>query len=126
MTRIRKASDVELGKLGSWVTEELLVFNITKKQIAERANVEGFGEPWETDKNYSTWHRALDGHPVWLGIVQVLEDLLTKQQLNPRAFLPSAEPPEEEDALREWMRDVAGGKWWHRCLVLTFKENTLC
>lgn len=121
MTRINKQTDIELDTFSPSDGARLLAFNITKQRIADRANALQFSLPWEDDKAYSTWHRALDGHEVWVEIVQGLDRLMDDQTKDPRKYLPG--PP--SDDLFLWMKEIAGATWWVETLGLDVKANTL-
>lgn len=121
MSRIKKQTDIELDALRLTDAARLLAFNLTKQRIADRANALQFSLPWEEGKNYSTWHRALDGQEVWVEIVQGLEALLDDQKRDPRKYLPG--PP--GDDLFQWMQEIAGATWWVQTLGLDVKANTL-
>lgn len=121
MTRIKKIHGPEVDRFSKKLGEDLVRFNITKQRIADRANAIGFDEPWEDDKAYSTWHRALDGQEVWVEIVSALEALHEDQLANPRDYLPG--PP--TDDLFDWMKQIAGATWWVSTLGLDVKANTL-
>lgn len=121
MTRIRKTADIDLARFNPKDAERLLAFNVTKQRIVDLAN-QYFDLPWEDEKNYSTWHRALDGHEVWEQIVVALEGLYEDQVRDPRKFLPG--PPDQDD-LAAWMKQIAGAKWWCDVLRLDMPVNTL-
>lgn len=121
MTRIKKTTDIELDRFHPRDAARLLAFNITKQRIADRANALQFSLPWEDDKAYSTWHRALDGQEVWVEIVQGLDRLMDEQTRDPRKYLPG--PP--GDDLFQWMQEIAGATWWVKTLGLNMKANTL-
>lgn len=99
----------------------LLRFNVTVKRIADRCNAERQFFPWDSEIAYSTWHRALDGKPVWDQIVNELDGLYYAQVSNPRAYLPG--PPKVD--LFDWMKQIAGATWWVETLGLDVKANTL-
>lgn len=121
MSRINKQTDIELDTFHPKDAARLLAFNITKQRIADRANALQFSLPWEDDKAYSTWHRALDGQEVWVEIVQGLDGLMDDQTRDPRKYLPG--PP--GDYLFQWMQEIAGPTWWVKTLGLDVKANTL-
>lgn len=101
-------------------TAQLLRFNITKQRIVDLCNVP-FQEDWfDEAKNYSSWNRAMNGHPTWEGLVNALEALNEQQKAHPRRYLPTDDPP-EVDMLLAWMRAFpgAGAPWWHDVLKLS-------
>lgn len=112
--RIRKINtDVELDRFSSKDAERLLAFNLTKKRIVDYCNQDFTDDPFDQAKNYSTWHRALDGNEVWEGIVHALERLYSMQEKYPWRYLP--DPPLEEN-LHTWMKGLASADWWMKVL----------
>lgn len=123
MTRIKKQnSEIELARFHPKDAERLLQFNITKQRIVDLCNQEFEDDPFDQGKNYSSWHRALDGQEVWEGIVQALDGLYEDQIAHPRKYLPTNDPG---DDLREWMAQIAKATWWHKTLKLDLSLNTL-
>lgn len=57
----------------------LLTFNVTKKRIFDLCNRTFEDDFLDESKDYSSWHRGLDGKEVWEGIVLELDGLLTSQ-----------------------------------------------
>lgn len=124
MSRVRKinTSDVILDRFHSGYAERLLLFNITKQRIIDLCNKNFEDDPFDEAKNYSTWHRAMDGQDVWEGIVHALDGLYEMQTARPRRYLPQDDPG---DNLREWMAQIAKATWWHKTLQLDMPLNTL-
>lgn len=123
MARIKKQnSEIELARFHPNDAELLLQFNITKQRIVDLCNQEFEDDPFDQGKNYSSWHRALDGQEVWEGIVQALDGLYEDQIAHPRKYLPTNDPG---DDLREWMAQIAKATWWHKTLKLDLSLNTL-
>lgn len=117
MAREQK-EDREVDTFANDDTDRLLRFNIPKQRIVDLCNVP-FEEDWfDEAKDYSSWNRALNGRPVWDGLVQSLDDLLTKQTAHPRQYLP-ADGPRDAEALAAWMKQIAGAPWWHDVLKLS-------
>jgi len=77
MSRVRKINtgDVLLARFHPNDVERLLEFNITKQKIVDLCNKDFEDDPFDEAKNYSTWHRAMDGQEVWEGIVHALNGL---------------------------------------------------
>lgn len=121
-SRVRKQADIELDKFNPKDTERLLRFHVTKQNIVDRANEFVVDFPWESEIAYSSFHKAMDGKPVYEGVVRALEDLETETTRNPRQYLPK--PPDCDD-LAAWMKQVAGPKWWHGTLCLDCSLNVL-
>jgi hypothetical protein len=121
MSRIRKKTDIELDRLHKSVADGLIAFNVTKQRIVDLCNERITFLPWRDDVNYSTWHRALDGQEVWVGIIETLEELHDDQLLDPRKYLPGPPP----DDIAPWMKQIAGAKWWHSVLGLSCDINTV-
>lgn len=101
--------------------DRLLRFNITGQRIANLCNEERQFFPWDNEVHRSTWHRALKGDPVWDEIVDELRSLYEAQVRDPRAYLPD----KPDDNLFDWMKQIAGAKWWIDVLQLDMKQNTL-
>ncbi|EAP83959.1 hypothetical protein EE36_12873 [Sulfitobacter sp. EE-36] len=91
----------------------LLGFNSSTKRIVDLCNKDFEDDPFDEAKNYSTWHRALDGQEVWNGIVRALESLYDHQRDRPWEYLPEA-PPEEN--LHQWMKSLRSADWWMEAL----------
>jgi len=115
-------TDVERAKFHPSHTKRLLSFNITKQRIVDLCNQEWTEDPFEKEVNYSSWHRAMDGHEVFVGVISQLEGLYEAQKANPRKFLPQDDPGEN---LREWMAQIAKATWWHKTLELEMPLNSL-
>lgn len=94
-------------------TKALLKFNMTKKRIVDLCNKDFEDDPFDEGKDYSTWHRAMDGHEVWEGIVLALDGLYDQQTKYPWRYLPDAPP---EDDLHTWMKQLASADWWMKTL----------
>ena len=73
-------TDVERGKFHPSYTKLLLSFNITKQRVADFCNQEWKDDPFEKEVNYSSWHRAMEGHEVWVGVISQLEGLYEAQK----------------------------------------------
>jgi hypothetical protein len=99
-------------------TERLLRFNVTKQRIVDLANEEFEADWFDEAKDYSSWNRALNGHPVWIGLVDRLEAVMADQIAQPRKYLPTEDPP-DADQLVSWMKQIAGAPWWHEVLKLS-------
>jgi len=112
--RVRKQNtEVELDRYHPKDAQRLLAFNMTKKRVVGFCNQDFEDDPFDKAKNYSTWHRAMDGHEVWIGIVQALEGLYTLQERYPWRYLPDV-PPEEN--LHTWMKQLGSADWWMKVL----------
>ncbi len=123
MGRIKKIhNNVELDRYNVKDTARLLAFNITKKRIADLCNEEFKNDPFEKEVNYSSWHRALDGQEVWIGVVQQIEGLYDGQVAHPSKYLPQDDPGED---LAKWMKKFAGATWWHDVLQPDMSINAL-
>ncbi|MDF1668314.1 MAG: hypothetical protein P1U83_01765 [Roseovarius sp.] len=115
-------TDVERAKFHPSHTKRLLSFNITKQRVADLCNQEWKENPFEKEVNYSSWHRAMDGHEVFVGVISQLEGLYEAQKAHPKKFLPQDDPGEN---LREWMGQIAKATWWHKTLELEMPLNSL-
>ncbi|MEP4194610.1 MAG: hypothetical protein ABJL99_03145 [Aliishimia sp.] len=115
-------TDVERGKFHKSYTKLLLSFNITKQRVAGLCNQEWKEDPFEQEVNYSSWHRAMEGHEVWVGVISQLEGLYEAKKAHPRKYLPKDDPGED---LREWMEQIAKATWWHKTLELEMSLNSL-
>lgn len=124
MSRVRKINtgDVLLDRYHPNDAERLLRFNITKQRIVDLCNKDFEDDPFDEAKNYSTWHRAMDGQEVWEGIVHALNGLYEDQTARPRQYLPQDDPG---DDLSEWMAQIAKATWWHKTLQLDMPLNSL-
>ena len=124
MSRIRKqdTKGVILDKFHPQDAELLFRFNITKQRIVDLCNQTFEDDMFDKAKNYSSWHRALDGQEVYEGIVAELDNLLDAQIAHPKDYLPDTDPG---DDLREWMGQIAKATWWHKTLELEMSRNSL-
>lgn len=121
--RVRKQNaEIELDTFHTNDTDRLLRFHVTKQNIVDRANEQLIDFPWENEIAYSSFHKAMDGKPVYAGVVRALEDLDSETTRNPRQYLPGA--PDFDD-LRSWMKQVGGAKWWHGVLQPGCSLNVL-
>jgi len=122
--RIRKQNtgDAELDTLHPDVARDLLAFNLRKQRIVDLCNEELELDPLEGEKAYSSFHRAMNGHDAYVGIVQALEGLQYEQKTNPRKYLPKEGPGED---LAKWMAQIAKATWWFKILDLNMSESTL-
>jgi len=121
--RIRRQNTTdEFERLEPGVAQDLLAFNITKQRIVDLCNKEFDEDPLEGAKNYSSFHRALDGHEVYSGIVHALTNLRDDQATNPAKYLPKEGPGED---LAEWMAQFAKATWWYNLLDLEMTQSTL-
>ncbi len=116
MARDTEERDVSTFDLSD--TERLLRFNVTKQRIVDLANQEYEADWFDEAKDYSSWNRALNGHPVWTGLVDRLEAVMADQIAHPRQYLPAEDPP-DADQLVPWMKQIAGAPWWHEVLKLS-------
>lgn len=98
----------------------LLTFNIKTKRIVDLCNRSFEDDFLEKTKDYSSWHRALDGKEVWEGIVRELDGLLTSQTEHPRKYLP---PDDPSDDLAAWMKKIAGAPWWRDVLQVSASQS---
>ncbi len=96
----------------------LLRFNVTKQRIVDLCNTPFKADWFDEAKDYSSWNRALNGHPVWDEPVQALDSLIESQTAHPRQYLPADGPP-EADQLVHWMKQIAGAPWWRDVLQLS-------
>lgn len=119
MARLNK--DRETSKLPVSYTKALLSFNVTKQRIVDLCNADYDDDPFEDEKNYSTWHRALDGKEVWEEIPNRIIWLYEEQIRYPRKYLPQEGPPEEN--LNEWMKQVATSRWWQDMLQVSASQS---
>lgn len=119
MARLNK--DRETSKFPVGYTKRLLSFNVSKQRIVDLCNADYDDDPFEDEKNYSTWHRALDGKEVWEEIPDRLHSLLEDQIRHPRKYLPSESPPEEK--LNEWMKQIATARWWRDVLQVSASQS---
>jgi len=117
-----KKTLAELETLPKGVYDDLLKFNLTKQRIVELCNEELGDDPLEGEKSYSSFHRALDGHDSYVGIVQALVDLRDCQRSRPYEYLPTEGPG---DDLAKWMAQIAKATWWYKLLDLDMTESTL-
>lgn len=122
--RVRKINTggTELSKVGKNVACDLLAFNLRLQRIVDLCNDELELDSLEGVKAYSSFHRALDGHETYLGIVQAIEGLLYDQQSNPSKYLPKEGPGED---LAAWMAQFAKATWWYKLLDLDMSQSTL-
>lgn len=105
---IKPEKDTE--QLSPAVVEGLLRFNITQQRVVDLCNTGG------DDFHYSTYHRALDGLPTWIGITTSLANLLKEQALRPLDYIPG--PP--TDDLPQYLKSVAPMPTWYKVLGLSF------
>ena len=119
MARLNK--DRETSKLPVSYTKALLSFNVTKQRIVDLCNADYDDDPFEDEKNYSTWHRALDGKEVWEEIPDRIIWLYEEQIRHPRKYLPQEAPPEEN--LNEWMKQIATARWWRDVLQVSASQS---
>tara|TARA_R110002110_G_scaffold57317_7_gene163943 strand:- start:630 stop:1853 length:1224 start_codon:yes stop_codon:yes gene_type:complete len=105
--------DIELDQMHPKDGERLIKFNGTKQRVVNLCNKEFEDDPFDQAKNYSTWHRALEGNEVWKGIVLSLEGLTYLQEKYPWRYLPD-DPPEE--GLHTWMKELNSADWWMNVL----------
>ena len=117
----RLIKDRETSRFPVTDTERLLAFNVTKQRIADLCNADYDDDPFEDEKNYSTWHRALDGKEVWEEIPDRLNWLMEEQTRHPRQFLPQVGPPDEN--LNEWMKQIATARWWQNVLQVSASQS---
>jgi len=116
------AKDIRpLSKMHPSYTAILLAFNVTKKRVVDLCNADFEEDPFDKAKNYSSWHRAMDGQEVWEGIVDKLHDLISLQTAHPRQYLPDNDPP--EDDLHVWMKQIAGAAWWREVLQVSASQS---
>lgn len=121
--RIRRQNTTdEFERLEPGVAQDLLAFNITKQRIVDLCNKELDEDPLEGAKNYSSFHRALDGHEVYSGIIHALTNLRDDQAINPAKYLPKEGPGKD---LAEWMAQFAKATWWYNLLDLEMTQSTL-
>lgn len=117
----RLIKDRETSRFPVTDTERLLAFNVTKQRIVDLCNADYDDDPFEDEKNYSTWHRALDGKEVWEEIPDRLNWLMEEQTRHPRQFLPQDGPPDEN--LNEWMKQIATARWWQNVLQVSASQS---
>lgn len=101
----KETSTLDPGEIAA-----LLRFNITQQRVVDLCNTGG------DDFHYSTYHRALDGLPTWVGITANLRHLLKAQATRPLDHMPT--PP--TDDLPEYLKSIAPMPTWHKALGLTF------
>lgn len=114
--------EIELDTFHPDDADQLLRFHVTKQNVADRSNALMIYFPWDKEIAYSSFHKAMDGKPVYVGVVRTLEDLASATTCNPRQYLPDAP---EYDNLAPWMKQVAGPKWWHGVLQPKCTLNVL-
>lgn len=96
--------------------EALLRFNIKKQRVVDLCNKGG------DEISYSTYHRALDGLPTWVGITSSLRYLLKEQALRPLDHIPG----EPTDDLPEYLKAIAPlAAWFDRLDLKCSKASFL-
>ncbi len=121
--RIRKMDKfVELETLPEDVFDDLMKFNLRKQRIVDLCNEVLGDDPLEGEKAYSSFHRAMDGHEAYVGIVRALVDLRDDQRMDPGKYLPDEGPGED---LAKWMAQIAKATWWYNLLDLDMTQSTL-
>ncbi len=106
-----KSKDKILEQLCPQIAQELLSFHITKQKVTDRVNKECINSFKEDPISYSSWNRALNGYPVWEGLVEKLSGLWKVTASHADKYF--CEPGND---ILIWMKDIAPANWWYQVL----------